>query len=108
MDRQGASFGDSPGPLASSPQVAYQPVFYVPVDLPHRGSTVPLAVIGLPAPQLQVDAAYQFGNRDVLLLIGYHFSQSRDLALFRLLARRDSPVPTLGSVRRRGQAEVVA
>src|SRR5689334_17014030 len=44
-----------------------EPVFQVPVDLLHGGSTVPLAVISLPTPQLQVDSAYQDRDRDVVL-----------------------------------------
>ena len=107
MGRQCGSFGNSPGSLATSPKVLDHPVFHVPVDLLHGGSTVPFSVIGLPSPQMPVDVSYEFGNRYVLLLIGDHFSHARYLALFRLLTRRNSPVPTLRSVRRRGQLEVV-
>src|SRR5437763_12102924 len=100
MSPQAAPLRDPPGPLASSLQVPPQPVFDVPVDLPHGRSTVPFTVIGLPTPQLQVEAADQFGNRDVLLPVRDQFSHARDLALFRLLAWRNSPVPMLWSVRR--------
>src|SRR6516162_5956395 len=44
--------------------------------------------------------------RFLLPLVGDHFPHARDLTLFRLLAWRNSPVPTLRSVRRRRQLEV--
>ena len=76
MGRQCGSFGNSPGSLATSPKVLDHPVFHVPVDLLHGGSTVPFSVIGLPSPQMPVDVSYEFGNRYVLLLIGDHFSHA--------------------------------
>jgi hypothetical protein len=108
MDRQCGAFGDSPGALAASPQVPSHPVFHVPVDLLHGGYTMPLAVIDLPSPQMPVKVSYQFVNWYVLLPVRDHLPHARYLPLFRLLAWRDPPIPTLGSVRRRGQSEVVA
>src|SRR4029077_9044022 len=55
---------------------------------------------------MTVDVSYEFGHRYVLLLVGDHFPHARYLTLFRLLAWRNSPVPTLRSMRRRSQLEV--
>src|SRR6266850_3436509 len=55
---------------------------------------------------MTVEVSYEFGHRYVLLLVGDHFTHARYLTLFRLLAWCNSPVPSLRSVRRRGQLEV--
>jgi hypothetical protein len=58
MRQQCASFGDSPGRLASPPKVLSQPVLHLAVDPLHGGSTMPFAVIVLPFPQVQVEPSY--------------------------------------------------